>query len=88
MITDQEKLNFVKRYLTLEKDEQGNIKLRELFCGADYVHGHVTGAVFGSVGKVQCDVGDVGRNVLFDIGGDVLGDVWGKVLGTIGKGEK
>ena len=69
-LTDKEILDFVRENLTLDKDENGSYKLKEIRCP-------VYGDVGGNVG------GNVGGDVLGNVKGTVLGDVGGGVLGRV-----
>jgi len=62
-LTDEEILDFVRENLTLDKDENGSYKLKEILCP---VYGDVVGDVKGSVW------GNVEGNVLGDVGGKMV----------------
>ena len=73
-LTDKEILDFVRENLTLDKDENGSYKLKEIRCP---VYGDVLNGILGDV------VGDVKGTVLGNVKGTVLGDVGGGVLGRV-----
>ena len=81
-LTDKEILDFVRENLTLDKDENGSYKLKEIRCP---VYGDVLNDIRGHIGgNVYCDVGgDVGGNVLGDVGGSVCRNVGGNVGGNV-----
>ena len=73
-ITDEEILDFVRENLVIDKDDNGNVGIKEVLCSIDgHLFGDVKGDVQGTVG------GDVGG----DVCGNVVLDVYGKVLGKI-----
>jgi len=81
-LTDKEILDFVRENLTLDKDENGSYKLKEVNCA---VEGHVYGNIFGDVrGWID---GTVFGDVVGDVVGAVEGDVVGNVLGNVGGGS-
>ena len=73
-LTDEEILDFVRENLTLDKDENGSYKLKEILCP---VYGDVLGDVEGDV------VGDVEGSILGDVAGNVGGNVGGAVEGNV-----
>jgi hypothetical protein len=81
-ITDEEILDFVRENLVIDKDDNGNVGIKEVLCSID---GHLFGDVKGDVrGNVIGDVWeDVKGSVLGDVRGDVLGDVRGDVCGDV-----
>ena len=73
-ITDEEILDFVRENLVIDKDDNGNVVIKEVLCSIDgHLFGDVKGDVHGTVG------GDVGG----DVCGNVVWDVYGKVLGKV-----
>jgi len=85
-ITDEEILDFVRENLVIDKDDNGNIVIKEVLCSIiGDVGGHVYGNVGGHVGgDVAGDVcGHVGGDVAGDVCGDVEGDVYGNVYGDV-----
>jgi len=73
-LTDKEILDFVRENLTLDKDENGSYKLKEVNCA---VEGHVYGNIFGDVR------GWIDGTVFGDVVGDVVGAVEGDVVGNV-----
>ena len=63
-ITDEEILDFVRENLVIDKDDNGNVVIKEVQCSID-------GHLFGDVN------GDVRGNVVWDVYGKVLGKVHG-----------
>ena len=81
-ITDEEILDFVRENLVIDKDDNGNVGIKEVLCSIDgHLFGDVRGDVSGNVkGYITGSVyGFVGGNVC----GNVVGDVYGKVLGKV-----
>jgi len=77
-ITDEEILVFVRENLVIDKDDNGNVVIKEVLCSID---GHLFGDVKGDVrGNVK---GDVCGDVCGDVRGNVVWDVYGKVLGKV-----
>jgi len=77
-ITDEEILDFVRENLVIDKDDNGNVVIKEVLCSID---GHLFGDVKGDVrGSVK---GDVCGDVCGDVRGNVVWDVYGKVLGKV-----
>jgi len=74
-LTDKEILDFVRENLTLDKDENGSYKLKEIRC---LVYGDILNDIHGDI------FGDVVGDVCGDIFGDVGGGVVGRVLGNVG----
>ena len=73
-LTDEEILDFVRENLVIDKDDNGNVVIKEVLCSIDgHLFGDVKGDVQGTVG------GDVGG----DVCGNVVWDVYGKVLGKV-----
>ena len=79
-ITDEEILDFVRKNLVIDKDDNGNVGIKEVLCSID---GHLFGDVRGDVrGNVRGTVyGDVYRHVGGNVGGNVGGHVGGNVCG-------
>lgn len=71
-ITDEEILDFVRDNLVLDKDDNGNVGIKEVLCS---IRGDVGGDVDGDVG------GDVNGDVGGNVGGNVCGNVDGDVDG-------
>jgi len=96
-LIDKEILNFVRENLTLEKDDNGSYKIKEILCPVygdvvNDIHGHVLGNVSGNVGDIKGSVwgnvegsvrGDVVNHVFGDVRGDVRGNVCGDVRGNV-----